>query len=201
MNSQYSLPVVHPAFETLKRWARSLHFIAASLILLNAFEQLQTSTGNNLLAYMQMVIAADIYLLVFFGGHILQEAPRLNLIFRLMEALTLAGVGIMLISRGQAGYGFLQLLISGGYFFLFYRERRVVRSEAIDISPTGITLPNFLKDAEIGWYEISNIIPRYHSIIIETFRNKPLQFKLRENLRIEELEQLESFCERHLGRC
>lgn len=199
MPNQYSIPVVHPAFELLKRSARILHFIAASIILVNAVFELQSHNISNILCYMQMIIAADIYLLVFLGGSLLVVAPKLNLIFRFMEALALMGTGAMLMANGHGWYGFSHLLVSTGYFFLFYREWRVIHSEAVDIKPTGITLPNFVKDAEIGWNEIRSIIPRYHNIIIETFRNKKILFQFRNNLKIEELQQIDEFCQKHLS--
>lgn len=199
MPNQYSIPVVHPAFELLKRSARILHFIAASIILVNAVFELQSHNISNILCYMQMIIAADIYLLVFLGGSLPVVAPKLNLIFRFMEALALMGTGAMLMANGHGWYGFSHLLVSTGYFFLFYREWRVIHSEAVDIKPTGITLPNFVKDAEIGWNEIRSIIPRYHNIIIETFRNKKILFQFRNNLKIEELQQIDEFCQKHLS--
>jgi hypothetical protein len=198
MQTQYSIPVVHPAFELLKRSARVLHFIAASVILINAIHILQAHNGNTLLCYTQMIIAADVFLLVFFGGVLLIEAPRLNLIFRLMEALTLLGIGITLIDDGHKWFGIIHLLTAAGYFFLFKRERRVLRSEAVDIRSTGITIPDFVKDAEISWTEIKTIIPKYHTIIIETLRNKKMEFNLRRNLKIDELEQIDDFCRKHL---
>ena len=199
MPNQYSLPVVHPAFELLKRSARILHFIAASIILVNAVFELQAGHGNKIIYYMQLVIAADIYLLIFLGGPLLIVAPRLNLIFRFIEFLTLLGIGANLASNGYGWLGFVHLIVAGGYGFLFYREWRVIHSEAVDIKPTGITLPNFLKDGEISWNEIKAIIPKYHSIIIETFRHKKISFQLRNNLKIEELEQIDDFCRKHLG--
>ncbi len=199
MPNQYSLPVVHPAFELLKRSARILHFIAASVILTNALFELKANDGNALVAYAQLVISADIYLLIFLGGTLLVMAPRLNLIFRFMEALTLLGIGATLVGDGYGWLAFSHALMGAGYGFLFYREWRVIRSEAVDIRATGITLPNFIKDVEIGWNEIRTIIPKYHSIIIETFRNKRISFELRSNLKIEELEQIDDFCQKHLG--
>lgn len=198
MATQYSLQVVHPAFELLKGSARVLHFIAASIILVNALHLLQAHNTSHILCYTQMVIAADVYMLVFFGGVLLIEAPRLNLIFRLIETLTIAGISITLISDGHSWFGFTHLLVSAGYFFLFYREWRVLRSEAIDIKQTGISVPNFIMDAEIGWNEIKSIIPQYHSIIIETLRDKKIEFNLRENLKIDELGQIDEFCRKHL---
>ena len=196
--NQYSIPVVHPAFELLKRSARILHFLAASVIVINAVHLLQVHNENKVLCYTQLVIAADIFLLVFFGGVLLIEAPRLNLIFRLIESLTLMGIAFTLVNDGHNWYGFMHLIVAAGYLFLFYREWRVIRSEAVDIKPTGITVPNFVKDAEIGWHEIKTIIPKYHSIIIETLRHKKIEFNLRRNLKIDELEQIDEFCRKHL---
>ena len=198
MPTNYTLPVIHPAFELLKRSARILHFIAASLILVNALYELQAHDVSKILCYSQMVIAVDIFLLVFFGGVILVEAPRLNLIFRFIEAPALMGIAFNLMADGHNWFGGVHLLFSFGYFFLFYREWRVLRSESVDIRSTGITIPNFIKDAEIGWNEIKSILPRYHSIIIKTIRNKTIQFQLRKNLKIEELEQIDEFCQKHL---
>ena len=196
--NQYSIPVVHPAFELLKRSARILHFLAASVIVINAMHLLQAHNENKVLCYTQLVIAADIFLLVFFGGVLLIEAPRLNLIFRLIESLTLMGIAFTLMNDGHNWFGFMHLIVAAGYLFLFHREWRVIRSEAVDIRATGITVPNFVKDAEIGWHEIKTIIPKYHSIIIETLRHKKIEFNLRQNLKIDELEQIDEFCRKHL---
>lgn len=198
MQTQYSLPVVHPAFELLKRSARVLHFIAASLIFINALHLLQSHQVNKVLCYTQIIIAVDIFLLVFLGGVLLIEAPRLNLIFRLMEVLTLMGMAFTLMADGRNWFGFVHLTVSAGYLFLFYREWRVIRSEAVDISHTGISIPNFARDAEISWNEVKSIIPKYHSIIIETLRHKKIEFNLRQNLKIDELEQIDDFCQKHL---
>ncbi len=198
MPTQFSLPVVHPAFELLKRSARVLHFIAAAIIIYNALHILLQHHGNKIIFYSQLIIAVDIFLLVLFCKQLLVEAPRLNFIFRFIESVTILGIAISLFSDGHFGYGLLHLFTAGGYLFLFYREWRVMRSEAVDISQTGISVPNFLKDVEISWNEVKSIMPKYHSIIIETFHNKKIQFNLRENLKIEELAQINDFCSRHL---
>ncbi len=198
MPNQFSIQIVHPAFELLKRSARILHFIAASVILIDALHLLIAHDGSKVLCFTQMIIAADIFILVFLGGVLLVEAPRLNLIFRLCEAITLFGIAVTLLSDGHYWYSIIHFFAAAGYFFLFYREWRVMRSEAVDISPTGVRVPNFLNDAEIGWNEIKTIIPKYHSIIIETLRNKKIEFNLRENLKIDELGQIDEFCRKHL---
>lgn len=198
MDNQYSLPVVHPAFELLKKWTAMLHFIAASLILINAIAEMRAPNSTAIFYYAQVIIAADIYLLIFFGAGVWQAAPRINLLFRIMETLTLLGIGLSMLLKGDLGIGFSYLLISMGYVFIYYRERRVMHSESVSIRPTGISLPNFMRDSEISWNEIRSIIPKYHSIIIETLRNKRIRFELRRNLKIEELQQIDDFCQKHI---
>ncbi|MEP6675921.1 MAG: hypothetical protein ABJA78_12225 [Ferruginibacter sp.] len=196
MNTRYSLHIVHPAFELLKRSARILHFIAASVIIINAMHQLQYHDADKLLCWSQVFIGADILILVFFNAAAISEAPRLNLIFRLMEAIFLCGIGLTLVSDDHTFLGYCHLVFSAAYFFLFYRERRILRNDSVDISQTGITIPNFIKDAEISWVDVKSIFPRYHSIIIETLRNRKIHFELRRNLKIEELEQIDDFCKK-----
>lgn len=198
MQTQFNLPVVHPSFELLKKSARILHFIAASVIVINAIHLMEAHNGNKVLFYAQLLVAADVFLLVFLGGSILVEAPRLNLIFRLIEILTLAGISVNLVTDGHNWLALLHLVAAASYLFLFYREWRVVRSESVDIKATGISVPNFLKDMEIGWNEIKTIVPRYQSIIIETLRNQKIEFNLRQHLKIDELAQIDEFCKKHL---
>ncbi len=199
MPTHFSLRIVHPAFELLKRSASFLHFIAASLIILNAVHQLQQLHSNQVLCYSQIFIGADIMILIFFAGAAVAEAPRLNLFFRFVEVIFLIGIGISLVDNGHLLMGWIHILFSGAYFFLFYREKRITKNESVDISQTGITIPDFLNDTEISWADVKSIIPRYHSIIIETLRNKKIQFQLRQNLKIEELEQIDEFCRKHVG--
>ena len=119
MTTQYTIPIIHPAFELLKRSARVLHFIAASLILFNAVYQLQSGTVTNVLAYTQLIIAADIFILVFFGGELLSDAPRLNLIFRLIESTVLMGTAITLVSAGNSSLGFIHVFFSLVIYFYY----------------------------------------------------------------------------------
>ena len=198
MYTQYSLPVIHPAFELLKRSAKILHFIAASAILVTALHQWQVHHANIVLCITQGIIALDIYLLVFFTGNVLTEAPKLNLIFRFIESMALLGISLMLFADGHILFGMLHLAAAAGYFFLLHREVRVIRSETINIKPTGVIMPNLVKDVELGWNEIKAIIPKYHSIIIETFRNKKIELNFRNNLKIDELQQLDDFCKQYL---
>lgn len=198
MYTQYSLPVVHPAFELLKRSARILHFIAAAAIFINAWMLWSLSDGNMVLSITQMIIAADIFILLLFTRNLLTDAPRLNIIFRLVESLVLFGLGISLAAEGHGWFALLHFIASVGYFLLMHRETRVLRAETVSIKPTGITLPSLLVDMELGWNEIRSIVPRYHGICIETFTQRKIDLPFRRNLKIDELEQIDDFCRQHL---
>jgi hypothetical protein len=198
MPTQFFLPVIHPAFELLKRSAWMLHFIATSIILINGLYFFQLPGAPKLLCYLQFIIVAELYLVLFFGKGLLVQSPLLNVFFRVIESLTLTGASFYHISFGHENPGWILLFLSLGYYFITYREWRVMCSESVGIRPTGISIPNFVKDKEIGWPEIKSIIPKYHSIFIETFHNKRIQFQLRRNLKIEELQQIDEFCRQHL---
>jgi hypothetical protein len=198
MNTKYSLHVVLPAFELLKKSAKILHFIAASAILLNAWHEWQAHNENIVLCITQAILGVDILLLVFFTGNLLIENPKLNLIFRFIETLVLFGISLSLFFNGHIVLGFLHLAAAVGYFVLLHREARVLRNEDVEIKSTGILIPNLVKDVEISWADIKTIVPQYHSVIIETIKNKRIQFDLRKNLRIDELEQINDFCLKHL---
>ena len=197
MPTQYSIPVIHPPFELLKRSSGIFHFIAASVILINGIHHFQIHHPAKIICYCQLLLAADIYLVVFFGAGFLADTPGINCIFRLIELLTILGIGILLISDQHILLGWVHFLLSVGYGLLLYREYRIIHSEAVDIKPTGITIPDFLSDAEISWNDIKLVIPRYHSIFIETLRNRKIHFQLRTNLKIEELQQIDEFCRQH----
>ena len=198
MTTQYFLPVIHPAFELLKKSSRILHFIGASIILINGLHLLEDHASARLLCYFQLIIGVEIYLVLFFAKSLLLGSPGLNVFFRMIETLTLVGIAFTLFSYQHIISGSIHLFISAGFLFLFYREWRIMRSESINIRQTGVSIPNFIKDKEIGWPEIKTIIPKYHTIIIETIRNRTIQFQLRRNLKIEELQQIDEFCRQHL---
>jgi hypothetical protein len=198
MPTKYSISVIHPSFELLKNASRLLHFMAGTFITLNAVHQLIVHTDDSIICYTQLIIAVDIFILTIFGGSVLSSLPRVGLLFRLIEALTLFGIGATLATETHFILGCLHIGMSIGYFFLLYREWRISISESIEIQQTGIKVPNFFADTEISWLDIKAVVPKYHSIIIETIKNKKVYFKLRHNLKIEELQQIDDFCNRHL---
>lgn len=194
MAANYSLSIVHPSFELLKNAGRLLHFVAAAFIALNAVHQLSAHEGSSLICYTQLIIAIDILILVFFGAGTLSAAPKVGVLFRLIEAFTFSGVWLTLTSEGHPWLGIVHALLAAVYFFICYREWRISISEAIEIKSNGITVPHFIANAEIRWLHIKKVVAGFNSIIIETVRDEKVQFTLRNNLKIEELEQINDFC-------
>lgn len=195
MAARYSISIVHPSFELLKNASRLLHFLAAAFIALNALHQLSAHEGSKLICYTQLIIALDILLLVLLGAGTLVERPKVGVLFRLIEALTFLGVWLTLTSEAHPWLGLIHAVLAAVYLFICYREWRISISEAIEIKSTGITVPNFIANAEISWLHIKKVVVTgFNSIIIETVRDEKVQFELRNNLKIEELEQINDFC-------
>jgi hypothetical protein len=197
MAAKYSLSIIQPSFETLKSAARLLHFMAAAFIVINAVHQLAAHEGNKLICYTQLVIALDIFILVFLGAGLLATLPKVGVLFRLIEALTFVGIWLTLTYEYHPWSGAFHGVLAAVYFLVCYREWRITISEAIEIKSTGITIPNAVTNAEISWLYIKKVVASYNSIMIETAKNKKVQFQLRKNLKIEELEQINDFCIQH----
>ncbi|MBL0358011.1 MAG: hypothetical protein IPP72_14525 [Chitinophagaceae bacterium] len=194
MASKYSISIVHPSFELLKNASRLLHFMAAAFFAINAVHQLSAHEGSKLVCYTQLIIAVDILVLVFFGAGILTEKPKAAVLFRLIESLTFIGIWLTLTNENHPWLGAVHAILGAVYFFICYREWRISVSEAIEIKPSGVTVPNFIANADIRWLHIKKVVADYNSIIIETVRDKKVEFRLRNNLKIEELEQINDFC-------
>src|ERR1700742_1908837 len=88
-----SLPVVAPKLDRLKRSGSWLHLLAGALILTHAFSHFRGETTHTLYFWCMLFISLDIFLLVLVGRDILQQAPRLNLLFRIIEITFFAGIG------------------------------------------------------------------------------------------------------------
>ncbi len=194
MTAQYSISIIHPSFELLRNASRLLHFMAAAFIALNAFHQLSAHEGSKILCYAQLVIAADLLILVFFAGAALYAISKTNVLFRLIEGLCFGGIALSSANEDHPLLAVFHLLCAGAYLFICYREWRVCRTESIQLRASGITIPNFIADANIKWLHVKRVVTRVNSILIETVSNEKVEFELKQHLKIEELEQINDFC-------
>ena len=194
-----SLPVVAPRFDKLKRTSGWLHLLAGALILAHAVSHFRSEETHNLYFWCQLLISLDIFLLVLVGRNILAEMPRLNLLFRLIEGIFFLGIGILMLIEGNIPSGAFHLLLSIAYGYLFYCERAFRSEETLSIHHTGISIPDLPESRFLHWTHINAVRTTYDSVEISTAEPKELRFNFRTNLRFDELEKIQNFCQFYLG--
>ena len=197
MNS-LALPIVHPAFQNLKRSGKLLHVTAAALILLHAITQVVRPEGSYIYFGCLFLIAVDILILVFAGKNILEERPKVNLFFRFVEFIFFLGIGLDLLLKLNWINGTVHILISLIYLYLFYCENKLEKTEYVALHHTGITIPGLPESKFFIWSNISHIEAHYDHITIDTSLDKTYRFNLRTNLQFEELDQIHEFCRHYL---
>lgn len=197
MTSRYSLPVIHPSFEFLKNICRLLHLVAALFIGINAVHQWTAGESMRFICIAQLIIAADILILVFLSNDAFTANPRTGILFRLIEAFTFTGIFISLATEGHPWFALTNCIMAATYLFIASREWRISVSESVVLSDAGITVPDFWLTTEIQWPDIQKVMMQYDAIVIETVNNKQVSFELRKNLKIEELQQINDFCSVH----
>lgn len=194
-----TLQVIHPAFQNLKRNGRLLHLVAAGLIASHAIAHFNGPNPNLLYLGCLLLIAADIVILVFAVRNALTELPKVNLFFRVIEIIFIAGIGAEMLMKQQYWMGSLHLMMGIAYIYLLYCERTVAKEERISIHHTGITVPALPASRFYIWSQIKKIDADYSSITVNTSLEKSYRFHLQQNLQFEELDQIHEFCRHYLG--
>jgi hypothetical protein len=194
-----ALPVIHPGFQTLKRNGRLLHLTAAGLLVTHAVTHLLQQNPSILYIGCLLLIAIDIFILVFAVRNALGEMPRVNLFFRVIEVLFFIAIGAELIFRSQWLMGSFHLLLGIVYIYLFHCERTASREERVAIHHTGITIPALPESRFFLWSQIQYIEATYSCITVHTSLDKTYTFDLQHNLEFEELDQIHEFCRHYLG--
>ena len=197
MNS-LTIPIHDPAFENLKKSGRLLHLLAALLIAVNAFTHLREPGGSSIFFWTQVIVAADIFVLVMAGSQLLTESPRFNLLFRFIEGLFFLGVGIHMLVKGYWIICSIQLVIAAGYFYIFYCEQKSRLTEAVGFHHLGVTVPQFPGTRLIYWVHVTSVECNGREITIHTSPDKSHCFTLCADLDSEELGELERFREFYL---
>lgn len=197
MNS-LAVPIVHPAFENLKRLGRLLHFIAGLLIIVSAFNQFSQPHFNHLYFWCQLFIGIDILLMVFTSHNLVQELPKINMVFRFIETVIFLGGAALLLVEQRWITGMMLLLIAAAYGYLFYCERKVTMVEIVAFHHIGITISGIPTSQFFLWSNINHVEAAYDNITITTSENKLYRFDLRRNLQFEELDQIHEFCRHYL---
>lgn len=195
-----SLPVVHPAFEKLKRSGSWLHLVAGLLIITHAISHFRKPESPPIYFWCQLIISLDIFILVLAGRDTLRQLPRVNLFFRLVEIVFFLGIGLVMLFAHNWMTAIIHLSLSIGYTYLFYCERGLRSEELLSFHHIGITVPGMPEDRFFLWTHINDIEAFYDSIHISTSQDINLRFDLRKNLDFAELEQIHEFCRHYLGK-
>ena len=194
-----SLPVVHPAFRSLKRNGRLLHLAAAGLILTHAITHFGNSNTNLVYLGCLVLIALDILVLVFAVRNLLNDMPRVNLFFRFIEFIFFLGIGVEMLFKANWAVGFIHIALSLAYIYLFYCENKIDKEEYVAIHHTGITVPALPESKFFIWSQISAIRANDQSITIETSLNKSFTFDLQQQLEEDDLQQIREYCRYYLA--
>ena len=195
-----TLHIIHPAFEKLRRYGSGLHLLAALIILLHALSHAHQEESRPVYFWCQLIIAADILILVFAGRGLLEHSSRINLFFRSVEIIFFLGIGTLMLTSGKWITGFSHLGLFILYCYLLYCEQGISKSHLLSIHHTGLEIPQIPKMQFFLWSNINRIDAHYDSIQIETSFQQTFNFSLRKNLDFEELEQIHEFC-RHYLKC
>jgi hypothetical protein len=195
-----SLPVVHPAFEKLKRSGSWLHMAAGLLILTHALSHFHRHESPTLYFWCLLIISLDIFILVGIGREVLRQSPRVNLFFRVVEIVFFLGIGLMMLAERSWVTAGVHLSLSIAYSYLFYCEKSFRSDELLSFHHIGITVPGLPDSEFLLWTHVNDIEACYDSIHISTSRDKQLRFELRKNLDFAELEQIHEFCRHYLGK-
>jgi hypothetical protein len=193
-----SLPVIAPRLDKLKRSGGWLHLLAGALILAHAISHFRGETTHTLYFWCLLIISLDIFLLVLVGRDLLHQMPRMNLLFRCVEIIFFLGIGTLMLVEGNPMTGLFHLLLGIAYGYLFYCERLFRDEQLLSIHHTGISIPDLPEPRFLYWTHINKIEANYDSIDITTAEDKPLRFRLRHNLDIDAMEQVQAFCRFYL---
>jgi hypothetical protein len=193
-----AIPIIHPAYENLKRIGRFLHFVAGLIIILNAIHELQQPKINHLYFWCQLIIGADILVMVFTSRNLAIELPKINMTFRLIESIIFLGAASILLLESNWIMGTVLIIISAAYAYILYCEKKITQSEIVAFHHIGITISGIPTSRFFLWSNINNIEARYDSIIITTSHGKTFHFNFRQNLQFEELDQIHEFCRHYL---
>jgi hypothetical protein len=197
MNS-LALPVVHPAFQKLKRAGRFLHLAAGGLILVHALSHINQPHSSPVYLGCLVFMAVDIIILVVAGKNIAADMPLVNLFFRLVEIIFFLGIGIHSFLAGDLITGAGHILLSVVYVYLFWCEKKMLTGEFVALHHTGITIPGLPDSRFLIWSNIDRIEAQYDSITIAASGQKNYHFDLQKNLQFEELDQIHEFCRHYL---
>ena len=192
--SPIAVSIKHPEFEQVKKAGRPLHLLAALIIIINALMYIQQPGANRFYFWSQLIVAADIVVLIVAGKELLNDSPKFNLFFRLAEVIVFSTFSILLFWRSDLIGGGIQALVALSFGYLFYYEKKSVYAEQISIQHLGINIPGFPNDRFLSWIDICDVKMNNYHIEINTRYQKTFAFELSRNLNLDEITVIQNYC-------
>ncbi len=188
-----SFRVSHPAYQQLRQQGRWLHLMAAGLILVHAFSHLRQQDPSLVYLSCLFLLALDLLVLVLASRTLLIDQPRLNLFFRLTEVIFFGIIATeYFLKRGWIAGG-VHSISAIAYAWLWYCERQLAREELVKILHSGIEIPGIPDEKFFIWSKINQLNISYSTLDISTSDNENHTLEFIENLKPDELEQLQAF--------
>ncbi len=194
-----SIAIIHPAFERLKNSGGWLHLLAVIIITANALTPYPQQNSSGIYFWCQIIVAADIFILVLAGKIFTEELRSLNLIFRLLEAIVFTMAGLILLQGNELTTGILQWLLATGYFYLYYCEKKLSSNEILSFFNLGIFVPNLPNGKMIYWIHIDRVDTEEDCISIITSNGKTLRYPLQKHLQAREVGEIHEFCRHYIS--
>ncbi|WP_336514266.1 hypothetical protein [Pollutibacter soli] len=191
--SPIAVSVIHPDFQQVKKAGRPLHLLAAILIVANAFLYVQLPDASRFYFWAQLLVAADILVLIVAGKDLMSDSPRFNLFFRLTEVIVFSTFCILLLIRQDWIAGIIQAIVAGSFIYLFYNEKKTIDKERISIQHLGINIPGIPNDIFIPWVEITDVEITNAEIIMITRSEKIYRYELNRELSVDDLEIISQY--------
>ncbi len=192
--SPIAVSIIHPDFQQVKKAGRPLHLLASLIIIVNALMYIQHPEANRFYFWSQLIVAADILVLIVAGKDLLNDSPKFDLFFRLAEVIVFSTFSLLLIWKGDWMGGVIQALVAGAFCYLFYYEKKSAYAEQIAIQHLGINIPGFLNDRFLSWIDITDVQMNNYQIEITTRLQKKYSFELSRHLNLEEITVIQNYC-------
>jgi hypothetical protein len=192
--SPIAVSIIHPDFQQVKKAGRPLHLLAVLIIVVNALMYIQQPEANRFYFWSQLIVAADILILIVAGKDLLNDSPKFNLFFRLAEVIVFTTFALLLIWKGDWMGGAVQVLVAGAFWYLFYYEKKSLYAEQIAIQHLGINIPGFPNDRFLSWIDITEVQMNNYQIEIQTRMGKKYSFELSRHLNLDEITVIQNYC-------
>lgn len=192
--TKYQVPIIFEPFEKQKKAARLLHPLAGFLLIANAWGEFNTPTPALFFVIVQLAAAFLIITYVFTGKKWSANRSNSNRLFRFIGALVLFYAAWHFSNTNDNLRSLLQVFAGGGLLFLFFTERNIFSPTYVQIDENGVHTPGNLKQRNIDWKEVDNMLIKNDFVSINTVQNQFIQYETGAILSELQMDEMNAFC-------